>query len=449
MKTKTPICDFVKEYAEQNYTRMHMPGHKGHGFVGCENCDITEIVGADSLYEASGIIARSEQTATELFGTGATLYSAEGSSQCIRAMLYLIRLKTENTGRKPLIIATRNAHKVFALTVALLDMDVLWLDDESDKSTLCRCVVSTEQLDRALEKLPYPPDAVFITSPDYLGNIANIRELADVAHKYGCTLICDNAHGAYLKFVDCNLHPIDNGCDMCCDSAHKTLPCLTGGAYLHISKNAPSFLRENAREAMSMFGSTSPSYLIMQSLDKVNGLLTDGYADKIRETANRVTELKNSLKQCGWSLLDNDEPLKITLDAKDSGYDGRELAKLLIERKIMPEYFDPDFVVLMVSAENGESDLTELEHALKLIPLKEKIEKKYFNLKPTNVTSMKEALESPSETIDVQYAVNRILASPTVSCPPAVSILYGGELIDEQAIEMFEYYGIKKVKVVK
>lgn len=258
MKTQKPICDFVKNYAEQNYTRLHMPGHKGHSFVGCEKYDITEIVGADSLFEADGIIAESEKNASELFGTGATLYSAEGSSLCIRAMLYLIRQKKANTGRKPLIAATRNAHKVFALTVSLLDIDVLWIENERENSTLCDCLITAEQLDKTLANLSCPPDAVFITSPDYLGNIADIKGLANIAHKYGSLLLCDNAHGAYLKFLDNGSHPIDNGADMCCDSAHKTLPALTGGAYLHINKTAPVFLKQNAREALSMFGSTSP-----------------------------------------------------------------------------------------------------------------------------------------------------------------------------------------------
>lgn len=450
MKSYTPICDFVRNYAEQKYTRLHMPGHKGKDFVGCEKCDITEIVGADSLYEANGIIAESEENATELFGTGATLYSAEGSSLCIRAMLYLTRQSiAEKTGRKPLIAATRNAHKVFALTVALLDIDVFWLDNGSKRSSLCDCLVTPESLDKALAEMRYPPDAVFVTSPDYLGNIADIKGLTEVAHKYGSLLICDNAHGAYLKFTEGNRHPIDNGADMCCDSAHKTLPALTGGAYLHVNKTAPVFLKENARDAMAMFGSTSPSYLIMQSLDKVNGLLFNGYADKIRKKAKQVALLKATLKQNGWILLDNDEPLKITLDAKANGYDGQILAKLLIQKSIMPEYFDPDYIVLMISAENDENDFATLERALKSIPRKEKIEKKYFSLKPISVISMKEALESPSETIDAQNAAGRILACPTVSCPPAVPVLYGGERIDEQAIEVFEYYGITNVKVVK
>lgn len=448
MKTKTPICDFVKQYAERKCARFHMPGHKGKALLGLEPYDITEITGADSLYQAQGIIAESQNNAAELFETGATFYSAEGSSLCIRAMLYLTSLTAANKGRKTLVAATRNAHKVFALTAALLDIDVIWLDDENANPTLCGCLVTPAGLDKTLAKLDCTPDAVFITSPDYLGNIADVKGLADVAHKHGSLLICDNAHGAYLKFTEGHRHPMDVGADMCCDSAHKTLPCLTGGAYLHVGKNAPKYLKDNATDALATFGSTSPSYLILQSLDKVNGMLIDGYADKIKQTAERVKQLKDGLTECGYTLVGS-EPLKLTVNAKQYGYDGRELAKILADGNVIAEYFDADFTVLMISAENDESELNALERALKAIPKKPPLAQPSFNVKPVCAMTMKQALTADTETVDVSKALGRVLACPTVSCPPAVPVLYGGELINEQAVNALLYYGIGKVKVVK
>ena len=123
---ETPICDFVRAYAESEAIRLHMPGHKGKNLLGLEALDITEIDGADSLYEASGIIQRSEENASRLFGCP-TFYSTEGSSQCIRAMLYLAMLHAKERGKRPLIAAGRNAHKTFLTGAALLDLDVRWL----------------------------------------------------------------------------------------------------------------------------------------------------------------------------------------------------------------------------------------------------------------------------------------------------------------------------------
>ena len=116
---KTPISDFVTEYAASDTVRFHMPGHKGSKVLGCERLDITEVSGADALYEASGIIAESEKNATKLFGTGRTLYSTEGSSQCIRAMLELARRWWQRKQKeelskvplRPVVVAARNVHK--------------------------------------------------------------------------------------------------------------------------------------------------------------------------------------------------------------------------------------------------------------------------------------------------------------------------------------------------
>ena len=107
----TPIFDFVKKYAETDMIRLHMPGHKGFPFLGCEKLDITEISGADALYSADGIIAESEKNASELFGSNATFFSAEGSSQCIKAMLCLAKMKSES--KNFTVLASRNVHKAF------------------------------------------------------------------------------------------------------------------------------------------------------------------------------------------------------------------------------------------------------------------------------------------------------------------------------------------------
>ncbi|MEG1684064.1 MAG: amino acid decarboxylase, partial [Oscillospiraceae bacterium] len=274
---ETPIADFVNAYLQSGVSRLHMPGHKGCGPLGCERLDITEIAGADELYQAEGIIARSEHNAATLFGTAATFYSTEGSSQCIRAMLYLALLHAPSGGERPVIVAARNAHQSFVLAAALLDLEIVWLWAEELDVSLCRCNVSPEQLERALKRLPRPPVAVYITAPDYLGSTPDIAALAETAHRFGTPLLVDNAHGAYLKFLPHSTHPMDLGADLCCDSAHKTLPVLTGGAYLHVSHRAPADFIENGKRALALFGSTSPSYLILQSLDLVNRRLAEDY----------------------------------------------------------------------------------------------------------------------------------------------------------------------------
>ena len=440
----TPIVDFVRRYAEQSAMRLHMPGHKGMPLCGMEALDITEIEGADSLYEASGIIKESENNASALFGCD-TFYSTEGSSLCIRAMLHLVLLHAKQCGKKPLIAAGRNAHKTFLSAAALLDFDIAWLYPRDGASYLS-CGIDLSVLENILQN--ENPAGVYITSPDYLGNVADIETVAALCHRYDTLLAVDNAHGAYLKFLPTSRHPIDLGADICCDSAHKTLPVLTGGAYLHIGKDAPELFSAQAKNALALFGSTSPSYLILQSLDCANKYIADGYRDALAAFAERVQTLKNKLTTHGYILIGN-EPLKITVSTKPYGYSGKDFADSLAKQNIICEFADNDFTVMMLTPEIGDS-LDRLEGVLCSIERKAAIDKQPPACqKQERVLSVRQATFSACETVPANESVGRILAAATVGCPPAVPIVISGERIDAHAARCFDYYGIETCTVVK
>lgn len=444
---ETPICDFVEKYNNRDILRLHMPGHKGIGPLGIEALDITEISGADSLYDAQGIIAQSEKNAGELFGCP-TFYSTEGSSHCIRAMLYLSSLQAKQAGRMPVIAAARNVHKAFLSAAALLDFSVQWLYSDRE-DTVLSCILTPENLERQLAEMELPPAAVYITSPDYLGNVADIAALARVCHRRGCLLLVDNAHGAYLRFLPKSQHPMDLGADLCCDSAHKTLPVLTGGAYLHIAKDAPELFLENVRDALAIFGSTSPSYLILQSLDNVNRLLDGGYQAQLEAFIPKVQACRSRLAQQGYALV-GDEPLKLTVSPKPYGYTGEQLAQHLRWQGIECEFSDPDFLVLLLQPQMGTEALGQLEEALCRLPRQQALEVSFPRLpRGKKILSIREAALLPRERISVQHCVGRILADPSVACPPAVPIGVCGEQLNEAAQACFAYYGITCCKVVK
>ncbi len=441
---KTPICDFVREYANGGTLRLHMPGHKGKGET--EAYDITEIAGADSLFEADGIIAESERNASELFGAD-TFYSTEGSSLSIRAMLYLAQTYAKEKGKaRAKIAAGRNAHKTFLSAAALLDLDVVWLYSENDADYLS-FEICADKLEVLFED--ECPDALYLTSPDYLGNTLDITEIKKACRKYGVLLLVDNAHGAYLKFLSPSRHPIDLGADMCSDSAHKTLPVLTGGAYLHISKNAPRMLSERARDALALFGSTSPSYLILQSLDRANRYLSDGYSDELARLCKILADTRARLEAAGY-VFSGDEPTKLTVCPRTYGYTGDELAELLRAARFECEFADPDYTVMMFTPEISEEDIKKLEAFLLSLTKKEEKTKNTPDIPRAKcVMSVREAMLSPAEALPVRDCLGRVLAAASVACPPAVPILVCGEEIDERAIELFEYYGIDKCTVVK
>lgn len=445
----TPVWDFLQGYCREGMSRFHMPGHKGvPGPLGCEGWDITEITGAGSLYEASGIIAESEANAAALFGSGATFYSTEGSSQCVRAMLYLA-LMNRPEGAPPVIAAARNVHKAFVYAAALLDFEPVWLWPEEGTSSLCACPVTPEGLERTLAALEAPPAAVYITSPDYLGNLADIAALAEVCRRRGTLLLADNAHGAYLRFLERSLHPLDLGADLCCDSAHKTLPVLTGGAYLHLSGRLPASFRASAKAALALFGSTSPSYLTLASLDLCNRYLAEEGPRRIREAAERMAALKESLSRRGWSVPGT-EPLKLALDAAACGWTGRELAGLLRTGGAEAEYADEDYVVLMASGSTTEEDFRIAADAISCGEPKPAPARPVLPVaKGERVMSIREALFAPHETVSARQSLGHVCGAPTVACPPAIPIAVSGERIGPEAVELFARYGVERVEVLR
>ncbi len=443
----TPICDFVRRYAGSGAVRLHMPGHKGVSRLGCESLDITEIPGADTLYGASGIIAESEAHAAERFGSGLTRYATEGSSQCVRAMLHLARLGWAPASGRPVILAGRNVHQSFVHACALLDLDAAWLMPEGGGS-LCACPVSPAQVDAAIRR--ESPFAVYLTAPDYLGGSPDLAAIARVCRDHGVPLLVDNAHGAYLKFLTPSRHPLDLGAAMCCDSAHKTLPVLTGGAYLHLSREAAERVGGQADSALALFGSTSPSYLTLQSLDLCNRLLAEGWPERLRETAAAMDDLKDRLAACGYTVFPSD-PLRLTLSGQSRGYDGPELADALRRAGLECEYAQRDRVVCMVTPDNPPEDLRTLERTLADLPRRAPRELSAAPPLPAPVRrlTIRQAALADAVAVPLDQAAGRICADPAVSCPPAVPVAVSGEELTPEVLRVFAYYGYPSVRVVR
>ena len=277
--------------------------------------------------------------------------------------------------------------------------------------------------------------------------MADIEAIAKVCHRHGTVLLVDNAHGAYLRFLRPSRHPMDQGADLCCDSAHKTLPVLTGGAYLHIGKNAPAAFGEKARQAMALFGSTSPSYLTLASLDLCNRSLAGDYPARLAEMADRLHQLRCRLAERGWRVEDTD-PLRLTL-AAPAGETGKRLAQCLREQAIECEYADEEHLVLMLTPENPPEELERLEQALGHAPATPKAKCPLPQARGAQAMPVRQALFAPQETVAADQALGRVCGAPTVSCPPAVPIAVSGERIGPEALTLFGHYGVEWIDVVK
>ena len=440
----TPVYDFLKKYSSSATLRCHMPGHKGYALSpelqNLYSMDITEICGADGLFEADGIILQSENNMSELYGTAGTVFSAGGSTLCIQTMLAIMKAE------KRKIFAVRNVHRAFLNASALLDLDVEWILPEYYGGILSGNI-NQYKVENLLKNCRVP-SALYVTSPDYTGKTADISALADICRKYNARLLVDNAHGAHLRFLNPDIHPITLGADLCCDSAHKMLPAFTGSAMLHTSVNeyVPML-----RQSMSMFGSTSPSYLMIMSLDLCNKYISEKIHDDIKKN---IVWIENFKKRFSDRLIFAEtEPFHITIKACESGYNGKQLSELLRKNGIECEYSDNSLVILLMSPICKKDNYQKLSVSLsKSLVQAEKHPARSENFSielPERVMSIREAVFSECETIPVEKAEGRICASVKVPCPPAVPIVASGERIDRKSINIFRKYGISEIIVVK
>lgn len=433
-KNFLPLTSFLKEYAERGLLRCHMPGHKGKPLSGFPALsavlpyDITEIDGADSLFEAEGILLAAEQETASLYKSGSCCWSAGGSTLCIQAML--AAMKAENRT----VIAGRTVHRAFLNACILLDLSVKWVYPESGGLISGRYAL--RDFEEALKQTERP--CVYVTSPDYTGAMQDIAGLAALCRRYGAPLLVDNAHGAHLAFLEENRHPMALGADLCCDSAHKMLPSLTGGAWLHCRTQGRA---AEMKHYMQLFGSTSPSYVIMQSLEAATAYLQNGGAEQIRLCAERAALLRKRLPQYPFI---GDDPLHLSIAA-----DGIRLADALRSRGLECEYADRTCLVLLLSPVMGEAEFAAIEQLLsECSPLPPEMPPLLPDA-PEQAVSMRIAALSAWEMIPLSEAEGRICGPVQVPCPPAVPIAVSGERLNKKWLALMEFYGIQSVAVMQ
>lgn len=423
----TPICDFLESYSSQRRLRLHMPGHKG------ENPhDITEIFGGDSLYDSDdtwGIIAQSESMAARIFGAQKTCYSCGGSTLAIQTALALLKARGCKT-----IAASRYSHRSLVSAAALLQMNIKWL---YPKEYLSADVTYDSEALRGA-------DALFVTNIDYYGGTWKFV-------RPSIPLIVDNAHGAYLRFVDKRkygteyLHPLELGFPlMSAESAHKTLPVLTGGAYLHFAAGEDT---SRVKEMMAMFGSSSPSYLVLESLDRFNGAMAEDF-DAITRACDAALELKKRLQTAGIPLVKSDY-LRIVIDARACGMSGYEFAASLRSSGVECEMSDANRVVLMFSSANRIEDFERAEIAILFVRRKSPIApEKYPVIKPTAHMPVYEAMFLPQKIVPLEKANGEVCAGLNAPCPPCVPLVMPGEIIDHNVADALKQYGVKNIAVL-
>ena len=442
---KAPLYNTLLAHNSLDRASFHTPGHKGR-FEALSKClynlDLTELPDTDSLFEASGAIKEAEELASKTFNTKRTLFSAGGCTLCIQTMLHLATTQ----GSK--VICNRNIHRSVINAMALLGVEPIFVYPSGHDSAKIDDRISPEDIEKTLSQNKNI-SAVFVTSPNYYGMILDIKSISNVCKKYNIPLLVDNAHGAHLQYVSGHLHPLENGADMVADSAHKTLPVLTGGAFLHI--NNEKYVSK-AKSAMSLFASTSPSYPIMASLDLCRNWLDNNGKDEFSILEKKVSHIKELALRKGFTVpFGLFDPIRITLNTTNIGFTGEEAANYFRQNKVEPEYADSSYVVFIVTPFNSDKDFLKLEQAIQNISPKRPIVPNKISLPipSSRAVSLRTAVLSESEMVPIKSALNKISAESICLCPPGSPLTIPGEIIDKEVLKILRNSGFSHINVLK
>ena len=495
-KEKQPgLLERLTEYAGSDAYPFHMPGHKRReipdgipgGFPDPYGIDITEINGFDNLHHAEGILKDAMDEAAAIYGTDRSWYLVNGSTCGILSAVFAT---TENGGK---ILTARNCHKAVYHAICLNRLEAEYLYPEEITEFGINGGIRAEDVRKALEKDAMrcagnsgdvrgkntKIQAVLITSPTYEGVVSDIRAIADAAHEYGIPLIVDEAHGAHLEYADqCHSFPksaLEYGADIVIQSLHKTLPCFTQTAILHVKGKLVD--QDRVSRYLSMFQTSSPSYLFMAGMERcIRYMDGDGRNGMVRyeKRLERFMERMEGLQVlevldreiCGkYRTVAGWDPSKIvvsTMRAED--FHGEELAETLRRKyHLEMEMTAPEYVIAMTSLMDTEEGFERLgtalleidgalRHCVESEQQKEKGESKGKKRCETpEATESKvshpirrmlicEAMDADTERTALQDTVGKVSAEFVYLYPPGIPIIAPGEVFTDVIVEKIVAY---------
>lgn len=488
-KEKQPgLLERLTEYAGSDAYPFHMPGHKRReipdgipgGFPDPYGIDITEIDGFDNLHHAEGILKDAMDEAAAIYGADRSWYLVNGSTCGILSAVFAT---TENGGK---ILTARNCHKAVYHAICLNRLEAEYLYPEEITEFGINGGIRAEDVRKALEKDAMrcagnsgnvrgkitKIQAVLITSPTYEGVVSDIRAIADAAHEYGIPLIVDEAHGAHLEYADqCHSFPksaLEYGADIVIQSLHKTLPCFTQTAILHVKGKLVD--QDRISRYLSMFQTSSPSYLFMAGMERcIRYMDGDGRNEMVRyeKRLEHFMERMEGLQVlevldreiCGkYRTVAGWDPSKIvvsTMRAED--FHGEELAETLRRKyHLEMEMTAPEYVIAMTSLMDTEEGFERLGTALLEIDgalrrrtesgRKEKaasetpegLESKLSH--PVRRTLICEAMDADTERTALQDTVGKVSAEFVYLYPPGIPIIAPGEVFTDAIVEKIMAY---------
>lgn len=427
------LKDILECYSKSNMYPFHMPGHK-RMLDGCYKIDMTEVEGVDDLHDPQDVIAKEQERMAKHFGAKKSFILVGGSTVGNLAGIYGVCNEGDT------ILIQRNSHKSVYNATMLRHLHVEYLESSIDENGIFQAI-TLEKIKQKLED-NRKISAVVLTSPSYEGYHCKIEDIAKVCHEKNVILIVDQAHGAHLGFHEAFTNSAVKYADIIIQSLHKTLPCLTQTAALHISGDRVNV--NKIKEAIDIYETSSPSYVLMNSVSEClnfleeNGDLFGKYVDNLTCFYEKCGNLKN-LKII-TKRIETKDPGKIIISTKDTNITGIELAKILRTKyEIETEMASFSYVLAMTSVMDSKEGFSRLEHALKIIDAEIESGKIAVpNLLIDYVKKMEifEAKAGNEILLELKEAKGKISSSMVCLYPPGSPLLVPGELITEEIIDV-------------
>ena len=433
----TPLYDALRAFAAQDPLRMHMPGHKGRSmpapeFTPLAAMDFTELPPTGDLFAGDGPIREAENLWRDALHMGECLFLTGGSTQGMLSALTLACRPGDS------VLLDRGCHRSVYNALALLDLHPVflsrpWLAEEGAAGPIL-----PQDVENLLDSHP-EIRTVCITSPNYYGVLSDLPALARLIHHRGGKLVVDGAHGAHLPFLG---YAGMEEADIAVVSAHKTLPAL-GQTALLLSGKSSGFAHGDLRSAASLYGSSSPSYVLMASLDLARAWMEEEGKAAYEEAARQTAKLRQRFP----ALTPDMAPLDPTRFVLRTG-DGFAVQEALEALGVWPEMADRGHVVFIPTCADGPEDFARLSDAISRVnpPPPEDTPFPPPPPLPRLLRSPREARFSPHETVPFASAEGRIAAAQIAPYPPGVPIIAPGEEIGKKHLAYLSQIGYNMEK---
>lgn len=435
---KAQLYESLIEYSESNAYPFHMPGHKRQAdrfsMLNPYQFDLTEIDGFDNLHEADGLIAKVQEKAEKLYGSGESRLLVNGSSGGILAAIA--------TAFHPgdWVLVARNCHKSVYHALEINRLRPVYIWPEKNREYGFFMDISAENVKEALKRWPRIKGMI-LTSPTYEGIVSDIRQISKIIHDHGGICIVDEAHGAHLgQYSYFPESSIKGGADMVIQSLHKTMPALTQTGLIHVQGDQVD--RRRLGKMLSTYQTSSPSYVLMASVDQcLTWALSEGkeafevYADRL----GRLRQAIHRLKHIRMPEIVGADPSKLVLSVEGTNLSGKAFYDCLREdHHLQMEMVCGSYVLAMTSVCDTEEGFRRLFYALKAIDGKIM----EGNIRFWNVTESfrepfscplmppGEAAERPVEKVTLSQAIGHLSGDYIYQYPPGIPILAPGEPID-------------------